>query len=328
MIKAVLLLSGGLDSALAGKVVIDMGIEVHAFSAISPFCRCTPGDAGCEQSVAMAKQLNIPEKLVSIKDEYLEIVKNPKHGWGKGVNPCVDCRILLFKKAKEFMEKIGASFLITGEVLGQRPKSQHFETMKLIDREAGVEGIVLRPLSAKLLEPTIAEKNGWVDREKLLSIKGRSRKPQLEMALKFGLRDYACGGSGCLLTDPVFSRRAKDAINHGEFNMKNIPLLTRGRHFRLPGGARFVVGRNKKENEIFSRFAQRYILVASDGVPTATGVIMKTPSEEDKKIASSIILRYSAAPPGKNPVLILSAGAKEMVVAEKISEELLEKLRI
>jgi len=248
--KAIALISGGLDSTLAAKLIKDLGIELTALNLKSPFCLCnrhTP--QGCIQGAnSVAKNLGLRLVTIDVSVEFLEIVRRPLHGYGSNMNPCIDCRILLFKKAKELMRQVGASFVITGEVLGQRPMSQKLKTMKLIEDESGLTGLVLRPLSAKALEASFPEKEGWIDREKLLAIRGRGRREQFDLADKFGIYDYPCPAGGCLLTDPEFSRRLKDLLLHDQFTLKNIYLLKVGRHFRLDKATKLVVGRNEGEN--------------------------------------------------------------------------------
>ena len=256
--KAIALLSGGLDSTVAAKIIQNLGIELIAFNTKTAFCLCdNRSSSGCMHTSALtAKNLKLKLVSLNVSEEFLEIVKKPKHGYGSNMNPCIDCRILLFKKAKELMQKEGASFVITGEVLGQRPMSQRLEAMRLIERESGLEGLVLRPLSAKALEPTIPEKQGWVEREKLLNISGRGRRVQMDLALTFGIQDYPCPSGGCLLTDPEFSKRLKDLIKYSEFNLNNVNLLKLGRHFRLTDKAKLVVGRNEFENSRLINMAQ------------------------------------------------------------------------
>src|SRR6266702_111372 len=181
--KAIALLSGGLDSTLAVKMMLDLGIEVEALNFTSPFCTCTGKNSGCKsEAVRVAQEYNIPIKVVHKGLDYLEIVRNPVHGYGKGVNPCVDCRIYLLRKAKEYMLESGADFVFTGEVLGQRPMSQRRDTLRVIERESGLEGLLLRPLSAKHFHPPLELRYRRVDQEKLLAIQGRSRKAQMELA--------------------------------------------------------------------------------------------------------------------------------------------------
>lgn len=248
-IKAVGLLSGGLDSTLAAKLMLEEGFDVHAINFTSPFCTCTPKSAGCAAVVTAVRQLgNIPLKQVALKDQYLDIVQHPEHGHGSGINPCIDCRILKIKKAGAYMRKIGASFIFTGEVLGQRPMSQQRKSMNLIDKASGLRGYILRPLSARHFEPTIAEEKGWVDRSRMLDISGRSRKIQISLADQKGITDYPCPAGGCLLTDKNFSERMRDYFMYADKpSVKDIPLLKVGRHFRLDNGSKVIVARNEPE---------------------------------------------------------------------------------
>jgi len=246
--KAIALLSGGLDSILATKLVLEQGIEIEAINFLTVFCTCT--HKGCQHAATQAaKTLNIPLKVLNITEEYLDVIKRPKHGYGSNMNPCIDCRIFAFKKAKDYMKERGASFIVTGEVLGQRPMSQRRDAALLIEKESGLKGLILRPLSAKLFAPTIPEEEGIVDRNKLLEISGRSRKPQIAMAREFGINDYPCPAGGCLLTDPGFARRIKDLIAHNSLNLDSVRLLKFGRHFRLSENSKLIVGRDEKENE-------------------------------------------------------------------------------
>lgn len=250
MIKAIALLSGGLDSTLAIKVMLEQGIEVEALNFITVFCRCTTKGSSCLSSQNAAQKLGIGLDVFNISEEFLEVVKQPKHGYGKNVNPCLDCRILMFTKGREHMNQNGASFIVTGEVLGERPMSQRREAMQIIERESGLQGLILRPLSAKLLPLTVAEKKGWVNRESLLAITGRSRKPQIKLASDYGINDYPCPAGGCLLTDPGFALRMKDLMgNMPDFSLNDVHLLKLGRHFRLNHLAKAVVGRNEGEND-------------------------------------------------------------------------------
>ncbi|OGX32177.1 MAG: hypothetical protein A3G37_01240 [Omnitrophica WOR_2 bacterium RIFCSPLOWO2_12_FULL_46_30] len=249
--KAIALVSGGLDSTLAARIIKDLAVDLIALNTRSPFCLCNrkKADGSCSHEAGrVSQELGVKIIAINTATEFLEIVKKPKHGYGSHMNPCLDCRILLFKKAKEAMAKEGASFVITGEVLGQRPMSQRLAAMKLIEKESGLEGLVVRPLSAKVLEPTIPEKMGWIEREKLLAISGRGRKEQIALASSLGIKDYPCPSGGCLLTDPEFSRRLKDLMQYDELNLKDIQLLKIGRHFRVSKLAKLIVGRNEPEN--------------------------------------------------------------------------------
>lgn len=247
--KALALLSGGLDSILATKLILEQGIEVEAINFLTTFCTCTR--KGCQHAGTQAAQtLKIPIKVLNITEEYLKIVENPKHGYGSHMNPCLDCRIFTFRKAKSYMDEIGASFVVTGEVLGERPMSQRKDAILLIEKEAGLRGLIVRPLSAKFFQATIPEIEGIVDRRKLLDISGRSRKPQIALAKQFGINDYPCAAGGCLLTDPCFAKRIKDLIEHDALIMDEVKLLRIGRHFRLSKDAKLIVGRDENENAV------------------------------------------------------------------------------
>jgi len=246
--KALALLSGGLDSTLAIKLLLEQGIEVEAAHYHIEFAAC--GGMGDENAAnKAAKKLGVYLEMIDITAEYLEVFKNPQYGYGANINPCIDCKIFMLKKAKKRMAEVGASFLVTGEVLGQRPMSQRRDALNIISKRADVKGILLRPLCAKLLEPTLPEREGIVDREKLMAITGRSRKPQMDLAAQYGIKDYPNPAGGCLLTDPGFTRRVKDLIAHDELTIENLQLLKYGRHFRLSDKAKLVVGRDAEDND-------------------------------------------------------------------------------
>jgi len=248
--KAIALISGGLDSTLATKIIKDLGIELIALNTVSPFCLCNHrSSGGCFHGVsAAAKGLGLELVSIDVSEEMLKIVRHPKYGYGSNMNPCIDCRILLFTKAKELMPKVGASFVITGEVLGQRPMSQKLRTMRLIEQESGLQGLVVRPLSSRVLEPTIPEKEGWIERDRLFAISGRGRRQQFTLAAELGIKDFPCPSGGCLLADHEFSKRLRDLMQYGGINLNDIMLLKLGRHFRILPQTKLVVGRNEKEN--------------------------------------------------------------------------------
>ncbi len=295
--KAIALLSGGLDSTLAAQVMIEQGIELEAINFMTIFCTCTNRGATCLASQKAVETLGIPLKVFNVSEEYLCVVKHPKHGYGRNMNPCIDCRIFMLKKAKVYMEESGAAFIVTGEVLGQRPMSQRKDAMRLIEKEAGLEGFILRPLSAKALPITIPEKEGWVDREKLLNIQGRSRKPQIKLAEQFGIHDYPCPAGGCLLTDPGFAKRMKDLmVNVPNFSLNDVHLLKMGRHFRFSNAAKLVIGRNEEENQKIQTFAQgEDILLKVSSFPGPLSLLRGKPEEEDIKRAAAITAHYGKA---------------------------------
>jgi tRNA U34 2-thiouridine synthase MnmA/TrmU len=230
--------------------MLDQGIDVEAVNFVSPFCLCKGGGCGASE---VAKNLDIRLKTVNVGAEYLRIVRKPRFGYGRNMNPCIDCRIFMLKKAKKYARETGASFIFTGEVLGQRPKSQHGKTLSLIEEEAGLKGKILRPLSARLLLPTEAEKKGMVRREALLAIEGRSRKKQIRLAEELNVTDYSCPGGGCLLTYREFASKLKDLFEHRKrVSLKDVQLLKVGRHFRS-GKNKIIVGRNEPENGLLLR---------------------------------------------------------------------------
>lgn len=253
--KALALLSGGLDSILAIKLMQNQGIEVVAVNFSSPFCLCGSGGCGAHK---ISEELNVPLKTFQVGNDYIKLVRNPKYGYGKNLNSCLDCRIFMFTKARKYARQIGASFIFTGEVLNERPMSQHQNAMYLIEREAGLKNKILRPLSAKLLPETPMEKKGIVDRTKLLAINGRSRKSQIKLAKDFRLSNYPCPSGGCLLTYREFASKVQDLFLHKKRITKNdISLLRIGRHFRI-GSNKIIVGRNIKENQRLINFKRTF----------------------------------------------------------------------
>ena len=251
--KAVALLSGGLDSNLAVRMMQEQGVEVEAIAVKTPFCDFDCGK-GCGHRVKeVAIELGINLKTVYFGEEYLKMIKDPKYGYGFGMNPCIDCRGMMYNAAKEHMEKIGADFIVTGEVLGQRPMSQNGNALKIIENETQTNGKIVRPLSFRHLPLTDAETQGLVKREKLGDIKGRSRRGQLQLAKKYDIADPPNAAGGCLLTDPAFSKRVRDLYDHSKDtlpDMNDVELLKIGRHFRLSENTKLIVGRNKMENEV------------------------------------------------------------------------------
>ena len=242
--KAVVLLSGGLDSTLAIKILQKQGIEIEAINFQTMFGCCK------DDARAVAHELGVGFTMLPVGMDYVELVKNPKYGRGKAINPCVDCRIYMFLLAKKFMESVGASFVVSGEVLGQRPMSQRLDCFETIERDSGLEGLIVRPLSAKLLEPTLPEKEGVVSRDGLYDIQGRSRTRILELAKEFGITNPPSPSTGCALTEPEFSKKVKDIFKFmDDYERWHFEILKTGRHFRLDPETKLVLGRDESENE-------------------------------------------------------------------------------
>jgi len=321
--KVVALLSGGLDSQLAIKMMQEQGFDVSAVAIKTPFCDFDCG-RGCGFEIReRADDLDVNLKTVYLGDEYIEMLKHPKHGIGAGFNPCIDCRSMMFDAAKKHMEDIGAEFIISGEVLGQRPMSQHAPALKTIENESDLVGKIVRPLSAALLPETDPEKDGLIKRENLGMIRGRTRRGQLDMAKKYGIENPPNAGGGCLLTEPHFGIKAKDLFSHTKNpTINDIDLLKIGRHFRLDEETKFIVGRNKDENEMIKAIALPgdILLEAKDFVGPVS-ILRGSNAKEHLKFASSVTLRYSDAP--NNEQAIVSIRDNDLVeeIASKSAEE-------
>jgi tRNA-specific 2-thiouridylase len=331
--KALALLSGGLDSTLAVKVMLDQGIAVEALNFTSPFCTCTGKNSGCKsEAIRVAEEFNIPIKVMNKGLDYLEIVRSPKHGYGKGMNPCIDCRIFLLRKAKEHMAACGADFVITGEVLGQRPMSQRRDTLNLIERESGLAGLLLRPLSARHFNPTIPEQEGWVDRSRLLAIQGRSRKEQMQLAEDLDVTNYPCPAGGCLLTELSFVSKIRDVFDHCEvLNLRDFRLLKVGRHFRIGRRTKVIIGRNETENLMLEHAVQdgEAALRWSDG-SSPLGIITGIIDADLLQTASGIMLRYTKADKGKECAVLARVEGRDLnlKVANSFGDDQIEALRI
>jgi tRNA-uridine 2-sulfurtransferase len=292
-VKAVSLMSGGLDSALATKLVLDQGVEVVGLHFTSLLCNSVSADSG-GPAERTARDLGIRLIVLDKGPEFLEVVKKPVHSYGKNMNPCIDCKIFMLRGASEIMNAEGARFVITGEVLGQRPMSQMRPTIALIEKESRLAGCILRPLSAKLFQPSKPEQEGIINREKLLAISGRSRKEQYRLAETFAINGFGAPAGGCLLTDPVYSRKLTELLAQTEpFTMKDVALLRVGRHFRI-NRTKLVLGRNKTENEWLTSFWEPpYTLVYPVFFKGPTGIFKSTLDQSAMKEIISIVAFYS-----------------------------------
>ncbi len=249
--KAISLFSGGLDSILAVKIIQEQGIEIEGIYVNLGF---ESNKEKIDYLKEMAEKIGIKLHIIDKQEEYIKkILFNPVYGYGKNMNPCIDCHAFMIRSAKELMPKIGAKFIISGEVVGQRPMSQRIPALNAVNKLSNAQGIVLRPLSAKLLPPTIPEIKGWVNREKLLDISGRDRKRQLELAKKYGLENFESPAGGCLLTDINFSKRLKDYSKHLELTPNEIDILKVGRHINYEG-YKIIISRNQEENQILKSY--------------------------------------------------------------------------
>ena len=295
MKKCVVLFSGGLDSILAVKIMKEQGFDVNAVFLKLPFLK-----EDIEFIKDFCKKDNVKLKIIDCSkgkylQEYLNILKNPKYGRGVGFNPCIDCKILMLKQAKNIMTEVKASFIATGEVLGQRPMSQQRQSLKRIEEESGLKGLLVRPLSALLLASTIPQEKGWLREEFLFDIQGRGRRRQIDLAKEWGVEEYPWPGGGCLLTDSHFCRRLKDLLKYDKLSIEDIELLKLGRHFRITPDFKLIVGRDKEENEkLFSLAKKEDLLFEPKNLPGPTGIGRGLAGEELKDIAARIIARYTS----------------------------------
>jgi tRNA U34 2-thiouridine synthase MnmA/TrmU len=291
-IRALGLCSGGLDSMLAGLVLREQGIEVEWISFETPFFSSA-------KARKASRLTGIPLTVNPIFDDYIVMLRNPPAGYGKQMNPCMDCHTLMFRLAGDMMHAKGFDFLFSGEVLGQRPMSQTKPSLRYVEKHSGMDGYILRPLSAKLLPETIPEQRGWVDREKLLDIRGRGRKDQIALAKKFGISDYPAPAGGCLLTDKGFSARLKDLFDRRPDATENeIQLLKFGRHFRLNPQTRLIVGRTENDNENILRYHDptRNVVLDVRDYPSPIGLLQGTADPNSILLAAAICVGYSKAP--------------------------------
>jgi len=308
MVKALGLFSGGLDSILAAKLIQKQGIKVELINFTTPFFPS-------KNTKEMLKKLNLKLKEVDVTKEYLKILRSPKHGYGSEMNPCIDCKIFMLRKAKKYARKINAKFIFTGEVLGERPMSQNKKALGLIERKAELKGKLLRPLSAKLLSITEAEK--WINRKKLLDIKGRRRDRQMKLAKELGIKNYPPPSGGCLLTYKEYARKIRDLLkNRKRISKKDIELLKNGRHFRFKNN-KIIVGRNEKENKKLLELKQKtdYIFeVPNHGSPIT--ILQGSKTREAIVLAAKLTAAYSDS---KERKILVKYGKERLVKSITVS---------
>jgi len=291
-ISALGLCSGGLDSILAGLLLRRIGIRPEWITFETPFFSAS-------KARKAAKAHHIPLTIKNITPVYVPMLKNPSCGYGKYMNPCLDCHALMFKLAGETMAKRQSKFLFSGEVLGQRPMSQTRPSLRYVEKHSGFDGYILRPLSAKMLPVTIPEKEGLIDREKLLGLSGRTRKPQIELARQFGVTDYPAPAGGCLLTDKGFSVRLRDYFDHqDDWHEAELHLLKYGRHFRLENDTKLIVGRTQKDNQSIDKYFnhKRDIRLTVKNIPGPLCILSHRADPDIVKLAASVCVGYSKAP--------------------------------
>ena len=288
--KALALFSGGLDSLLAIKIIKDMGIDVLALHFNIGFVGKNDKSEALKEILA---QIDVPLKVIDIRKQFFdEVLFAPKYGYGKYFNPCIDCHGNMFSHAFSLLESEGASFVISGEVLGQRPKSQRAEALLQVEKLCNAQGLVVRPMSAKLLPITIPEQQGWIDRERLLDIHGRGRERQLKMVEEYGIKNYAKPGGGCLLTDTSIANKIKDLQSHREIVFEDMEMVKYGRYFILPNGGRCVIARNEEENQKLSFKHPKMSKIELLNCLGSLGLVEKDSSQEDKEMAIALTLTY------------------------------------
>ncbi len=338
-IKALSLFSGGLDSILATRLVMDQGIEVEAIQFVTPFFNYDILEDIEAHKLRMMEQYGINVEVEDISAGYLQLLHNPAHGFGKNFNPCIDSKIMMFARAKQLLKEKAASFLISGEVIGQRPMSQRRDTMNVIERDSGTRSIILRPLCAQLMNETEAEVKGWVDRSKLLRMYGRSRSPQIALAAQYGITDFPAPAGGCILADPILSKRiaqlysSESVLKTAEIDVPDIRVLLVGRQFILPGGGWLIVGRDEKDNIRLEKFAQPEdaILLMEDW-PGPLAVLKKAGShypdqeklDRDCALAASLVVRYAKKLPQNitHGEVTCTLGTKRQVInAEPLADD-------
>ncbi len=337
-IRALALFSGGLDSILAARVIAAQGIEVLAVKFVTPFFNYEILADIPRYTREVREKYGIDVRVEDISSSYLDLLHQPRHGFGKNFNPCIDCKIFMLNRAREMMVEIGASFLVTGEVLGQRPMSQRLDTLHVISRDSGSRSFLLRPLSAKLLPETDPERQGLVDRERLLDFRGRGRSRQIALARELGIKDFPAPAGGCILADPILSRRIarlyadQFVLRPENITVADVRLLLVGRQFILPGGGWLILGRIEKENDQIAELVGRDdALLYMEERPGPTALLRQVTScygdasvrDKDLQMAAGLVVRYGRKEKGvpqAGEVVVLLAGGRQTVIVEPLDD--------
>lgn len=312
MLKAIALFSGGLDSILAVELMRRQHIDVLCLTFTTPFFNAQKALSAIRQ----IKDLRLD--VQDITSEHLDMLKSPRYGYGKNMNPCIDCHTLMLKIAGNKMVETGSDFIITGEVLGQRPMSQNKQSLSVVAKNSGYQDNILRPLSARLLDPIKVERENLIDRSRLLAMQGRGRKEQIKLAADFGIVDFAPPAGGCLLTDPIFSRRLRDLwSHHGDKNTRDIEMLKYGRHFRIDKNCKIIVGRNHADNEALIKLTTSDDLIMNMSHFPGPFVLVPYGDENDKHIAAALCVRYSNAPDDREAEVTCTRGQTSVFIHAK-----------
>jgi tRNA U34 2-thiouridine synthase MnmA/TrmU len=330
---AIALFSGGLDSILACRVVAAQGIRVRAVKFVTPFFDYALLQDEEPYRKKISDKYGIEVEVHDLTEPYLRMLRHPPHGFGKHFNPCIDCKILMISEAKKLMNACRGAFLVTGEVIGQRPMSQRRDTLRIIERDSGTESLLLRPLCAGSLPPTAAELSGLIDREKLPSFSGRGRAGQIKLAAEFGIADYPNPAGGCILTDPNLAKRIRIYYNETTaINREDIRFLLTGRQFRLPHGGWLAIGRDEEENGVVMRLGQPGdMMLRARDIPGPTALLRYCRRREDVELGAALVVRYARKQPG-NPqpqaVTVTEDQGESLLYAAPLSGERLAGLQI
>ncbi len=320
--KAIALYSGGLDSTLAIALIERLGIEVQPIIYTSPFGDRHGPEGWQKKADQVRREFQKELLMIPFDEELIGLVKQPHFGWGKHLNPCIDCHLQMLRKSRQVLKEQGADFVITGEVLGQRPMSQNKAALELIDRECGLEGLLLRPLSAKVLSPTIPEQKGWVDRTQLLDLQGRSRKPQLALARAWGLQHYGSPAGGCLLTDEHFSKKVKNLMEADMLEPSNVWWIQPGRYFNLNEQCKLMVARNEDECRRLEELVHpQDIVLKPKSVPGPTAVLRGSGCRAFVQQAGDIVGYFSKTSEGCDVLVTFPGEVEEVTIITRAMDE-------